>query len=1250
MNKWPSSLNEVSPEKDGINLNKNKQRKKILSDKLGPQWNKAELERFYEAYRKYGKDWKKVAAVVRNRSVEMVEALYNMNRAYLSLPEGTASVVGLIAMMTDHYNVLEESDSERDSNDAPGSRKPVKRKRGRVQLSVSKDSIQSRSIASDDGCLSLLKRRRTDGSQPRAVGKRTPRIPVYYSNKIDDGENYILPNKRNLKSAFDNTDDEVAHVAALALTEAAHRGGSPQISQTPYTRSQQKSSPVQSWERMHQQSKTVPTKFYDASMDEEFIEGSIESRGAENGECARDTSSLMDLGSIATVEVNQKWENKYRKKGSVENVGNHFLDDGGEACSGTEGLNLSLKGKVDIEVTNAKPEKFSEKGQRKRNKKLLFEDEGSALDALQTLADLSLMIPPSTMESDSPVQMKDERMYADKDEESVLPEATSTSQNRDGIKLPGQKAVRAVPGVEVSTSKKSKLGKESENDMQLPSADRTCKKKGKSMVSKVANAKPDSYPTGHLNNEDGDEENKPMIKGKCTDQTFTKAKQLKSVRSTESPLCSDPKDLAASAAEVPLASEGILPTKKKSRRKASLPRAFMAKEKCSENILTSQPINYSTPIQDKALFLKVANAKPDSYPTGHLNNEDGDEENKPMIKGKCTDQTFTKAKQLKSVRSTESPLCSDPKDLAASAAEVPLASEGILPTKKKSRRKASLPRAFMAKEKCSENILTSQPINYSTPIQDKALFLKEKLSSCLSSYMFRRWCTFEWFYSAIDYPWFSKQEFMEYLNHVGLGNIPRLTRLEWSVIKSSLGKPRRFSEHFLREERQKLEQYRESVRKHYTELRTGIRDGLPTDLAKPLYVGQLVIALHPKTREIHDGSVLTVDHDKCRVQFDRPELGVEFVRDIDCMPLNPLENMPEALRWQIGAGNIPFMSKEPQMKGNSSFGGCLPYDSSGPVEKQPASSISLTKQGMGGANNSVSQANAAITNYLCTQPAVSAQPCTMTDHQTKEADIHALSEFTRALDKKEKLVMELKVANDDMLENQNGVECFRDSEAFKKHYGMVSNALLQLRQHNSYIGNYLPPWMKPPVSFDVLDGLPSASALDSSLAQELGSTGIDIIKGSRLKAHAMVDAAFQALSSMKESEDGFMKIGKTLDSINHQPLATNSRLPVFRSQEQVNGSLSGPLPNDDAPGPKLHHDSVKVDTQIPSELITSCVATLIMIQNCTERQYPPADVAQIIDSAVTSLHPCCPQNLPIYREIQMCMGRIKTQILALIPT
>ncbi|XP_061348443.1 protein ALWAYS EARLY 2-like [Gastrolobium bilobum] len=1018
MNKRFSSLNEVSPEKDGVNSNKNKQRKKKLSDKLGSQWNKEELERFYVAYRKYGKDWKKVAKVVRNRSVEMVEALYNMNRAYLSLPEGTASVVGLIAMMTDHYNVLEESDSEREINDAPGSRKHVKRKRGKIQLSVSKDADQSQSIASNDGCLSLLKRGRFDGSQPRAVGKRTPRVPVNYSYKKDYRENYVSPNKRSLKSDFDANDDEVAHVAAFALTEAAQRGSVPQISQMPYKRSDQKSTPVQSWERMHQESETVPVKFYNSSMEEECLEVSIESRGAENGEYTRDTSSLMNMEGIGTVEVHQKGKKNYAKKKRVEIVGN-YLDDGGEACNGTEeGLNFSLKEKVVIEGTNAKP---------KHN--LLFGDESSALDALQTLANLSLMIPASTLESESSAQLKEGRMIVEKAKKSTFPEGT---QNIDKI-LPDsrQKVVHAGPGIEVSTSPKSKLERESVNDTNalfeskehILSAYKTWKRKRKSMVSK-----------------------------------------------------------------------------------------------------------------------------------------DVDEESK-------ADQISTLEKQLKLVMSSESSPCSDQKELGVSTAEIPLASEVILSTKIRSRHKMILQRTLMPKEKSSENILKSQPNKDLTPLQDRALVLKEKLSGCLSSYMVRRWCMFEWFYSAIDYPWFSKREFTEYLNLVGLGNIPRLCHVEWSVIKSSLGKPRRFSEHFLHEERQNLERYRESVRKHYAELLTGIRDGLPTDLAKPLYVGQRVIALHSKTREIHDGIVLTVDHDKYRVQFDRPELGVEFVMDIDCMPFNPLDNMPEALRRHIDAGKVPRVSKEPQLKGNSSFGGCMTWASSGPGEKTHTASINLAKQ--------------------------------------------------------EK----------------------------------VSNALLHLRQRNNNTGNSLPPWMKPQASFNVHDGL--ASTLDSSLPQELGSTVIEIIRGSRLKAHAMVDAAIQALSLTKEGGDAFMRIGQLLDCIDYQKLGTNSRLPGIRSQEQVNCSFdyhsrsiccsSEPLLND-ASGPKLHHDSDKVDTKIPSDLIISCVATLIMIQTCTERQYPPADVAQTLDSAVTSLHPCNPRNLPIYREIEMCMGRIKTQILALIPT
>jgi hypothetical protein len=52
--------NETSPRKDAGKSKKNKLRKKKLSDKLGPQWTRLELERFYDAYRKHGQEWRRV--------------------------------------------------------------------------------------------------------------------------------------------------------------------------------------------------------------------------------------------------------------------------------------------------------------------------------------------------------------------------------------------------------------------------------------------------------------------------------------------------------------------------------------------------------------------------------------------------------------------------------------------------------------------------------------------------------------------------------------------------------------------------------------------------------------------------------------------------------------------------------------------------------------------------------------------------------------------------------------------------------------------------------------------------------------------------------------------------------------------------------------------------------------------------------------------------------------------------------------
>ncbi|GJN32156.1 hypothetical protein PR202_gb20636 [Eleusine coracana subsp. coracana] len=153
-----------------------------------------------------------------------------------------------------------------------------------------------------------------------------------------------------------------------------------------------------------------------------------------------------------------------------------------------------------------------------------------------------------------------------------------------------------------------------------------------------------------------------------------------------------------------------------------------------------------------------------------------------------------------------------------------------------------------------------------------------KLQHCLSSESLRRWCTYEWFHSAVDYPWFSNNEFVSYLNHANLCHIPRLTRFEWSTVRSSLGKPRRFSDQLLAMEKEKLEDYRKSVRKIYAELSDGSRDSLPADLARPFSIGQQVIVRHPSSRELCDGKVVMMGRDFYKVDFSNPDLGVNIVK------------------------------------------------------------------------------------------------------------------------------------------------------------------------------------------------------------------------------------------------------------------------------------------------------------------------------------------------------------------------------------
>ena len=62
-------------------------------------------------------------------------------------------------------------------------------------------------------------------------------------------------------------------------------------------------------------------------------------------------------------------------------------------------------------------------------------------------------------------------------------------------------------------------------------------------------------------------------------------------------------------------------------------------------------------------------------------------------------------------------------------------------------------------------------------------WLQARLAHCLSSPLVRRWFRAEWMYSALELPWFARNEFTDYLRHLRLHHITALTRAEWGSFR-----------------------------------------------------------------------------------------------------------------------------------------------------------------------------------------------------------------------------------------------------------------------------------------------------------------------------------------------------------------------------------------------------------------------------------------------------------------------------------
>ncbi|XP_023641610.1 protein ALWAYS EARLY 3 [Capsella rubella] len=1107
----------VSPQKDDENMSKTKQRKRKLSDMLGPQWSKEELERFYEGYRKFGKEWKKVAAFVHSRSAEMVEALYTMNKAYLSLPEGTASVVGLNAMMTDHYSVLHGgSDSEQENNEGTETPRSAP-KRSKVKssdhpstgLEGLSDRLQFRSSS---GFLPSLKKRRTE-TLPRAVGKRTPRIPISYTLEKDTRERYLSTVKRGLSQKGDDTDDDMEHEIALALAEASQRGGSTKNSYTPNKKAKMYLSDNKG-ERMRADIDLAIAKLRAGDMEDVHCEPSSESTEADNADYSGGRNDLTHGEGTSATEVQQTGRKYYRRRLGIKK------EDAKEACSGTD--EAPSLGALDEKFEPERDEKFLKltyKFSRRKSKKSLFTaDEDTACDALQTLADLSLMMPETATDTESSVQVEEKRA-------------------------------------------------------------------GKAYVSDLKGTDPASIKSSFHRN----------------------SKQRRSGSS----------DLCNTEAERKSPSSSLI-----RKRRQKTPPAKVTKDELAASSQVIEPCN----------------------------NKGIGEGNKPVGRGKRS-ASIRNSHEKKPVKPQDRTFSSNnivEEDESAPSNAV-IKKQVNLPTKVRSRRK----------------IVTEKPLTIDDGKNSETL---EKFSHCISSERARRWCLFEWFYSAIDYPWFARQEFVEYLDHVGLGHVPRLTRVEWGVIRSSLGKPRRFSAQFLKEEKEKLYLYRDSVRKHYDELNTGMREGLPMDLARPLNVSQRVISLHPKLREIHDGSVLTVDHCRYRIQFDHPELGVEFVKDTECMPLNPLENMPASLAKHYAFPNyhiqntseekmqerVKESTPEGHLKLSCETGHLLSppnYNISNSLKQEKIDISSLNPQALDGVDEALDL------------PLLNSQPSTIGHIQAREADVQALSELTRALDKKELVLRELKCMNNEVVESQkDGHNALKESESFKKQYAavlfqlseineQVSLALLGLRQRNTYQENVPYASIRHMSQSGEPDG--QLTYIDSYASDTNGFHVSEIVETSRIQARKMVYRAVQALASLRKDENNVVTMEEVIDFVNnHLSIDQTEVSSVHQRQGAQDQRLPFTLNSPSStPANDIHQNPPdQNDLQIPSELVSRCMATLLMIQRCTERQFPPSEVAQVLDSAVASLQPCCSQNLPIYTEIQKCMGIIRNQILALVPS
>eukprot|EP00794_Sanderia_malayensis_P017933 gene17933-19722_t len=180
--------------------------------------------------------------------------------------------------------------------------------------------------------------------------------------------------------------------------------------------------------------------------------------------------------------------------------------------------------------------------------------------------------------------------------------------------------------------------------------------------------------------------------------------------------------------------------------------------------------------------------------------------------------------------------------------------------------------------------------------------LRISLNNLLKQSKAKKWVCFEWFYSDIDRALFlGENDFSICLQeHFPQLKARRLTRLQWSMIRRMMGKPRRCSAAFFAEERQALAMKRKKIRYLLHRKSSDIPDfksfkELPDEIALPIVIGTPVTA---RLREPQDGlfsgqvDAVDIQDNTYRITFDREGLGTRSVPDYEVARNEQQETIP----------------------------------------------------------------------------------------------------------------------------------------------------------------------------------------------------------------------------------------------------------------------------------------------------------------------------------------------------------------------